>query len=132
MGYNRHHAIVVTGMELPEGMAFITRGIPTIQEVHAQAKAIFGTEQVSELLPAAFNHWRSFFIAPDGSKEGWEESLAGDGRREDFVNYLRDKTAFGDGSPSCEWVEVQYGDDDWETKVVRDSDEARRVRHGDG
>jgi len=23
MGYDRHHAIVVTGMELPDGMAFI-------------------------------------------------------------------------------------------------------------
>lgn len=95
MGYRRHHAIIVTGCDL--------------KQVHKKAKKIF--PQVSEILPPLINFTESFFIPPDGSKEGWADSNEGDDRRQEFIIYLHRKT--------CDWVEVQYGDDEGINKVVR-------------
>ena len=58
-------------------------------------------------------------IATDGSKEGWPESCTGDQQRDLFVQWCNDQR-WSDGSSSLRWVEVQYGDDDGITKIVRD------------
>jgi hypothetical protein len=81
---------------------------------------------VSGIVPAIANGYGSFLVAPDGSKEGWDESANGDLLRDRIVAYL-ETCRHGDGSTSFDYVEVQFGDDNWETKIVRDSDEARRV-----
>ncbi len=39
-------------------------------------------------VPAIVNEYTTFFIAPDGSKEGWADSDAGDRLREDFKKLL--------------------------------------------
>ena len=72
------------------------------------------------------NNYRSFAIVPDGSKEGWPESDEGDEGRDRFIEWL-DTQRYDDGSPRQRWVEVQFGDDDEETKVCRDSDHRPRV-----
>ena len=102
MGYMKHHAIVVTGSE------------DEIQEAHLMACKIF--EGISELTPVAINGYQSFFIPPDGSKEGWEDSEMGDIHRNSFIDWLTKRGG------AVKWVEVQYGDDDKETKIIRDSD----------
>ena len=98
----RHHAIVVTGSE------------DEIQEAHSTACSIF--EHVSEISPLSINGHQSFFIPPDGSKEGWDNSEMGDINRSSFVDWLTKRGG------AVKWVEVQYGDDDKETKIVCDSD----------
>jgi hypothetical protein len=116
MGYIRHHAIIVTS------------GIDElIEAAHEQARACFTAEQVSPIAESPVNGYRSFFVAPDGSKEGWEASAMGDGQRDEFVGWLN-RQRYGDGSTSLRWVEVQYGDDNDETKIVRDSDAPWRAK----
>jgi hypothetical protein len=68
------------------------------------------------------NGFQSFFIPPDGSKEGWDDSNIGDLQRETMINWLNEQ-AYEDGSTPFRWVEVQYGDDDKVSKIVRHSDQ---------
>jgi hypothetical protein len=84
-----------------------------ILAAHAKATEIF--PWVSQISPAATNGERSFFIPPDGSKEGWEESRMGDERRDKFVEWLRK-----DGQ--VHWVEVCYAEDEPNTRTTRASD----------
>jgi hypothetical protein len=58
----------------------------------------------------------------EGGKEGWPDSSEGDENREEFISYLK-SSRFKD---EVDWVEIQYGDDLYETKIVSDSDEQRR------
>lgn len=120
MGYMRHHTIVVTGM-VYEFDRHLSIGM-----VHEKAKSIF--KWVSPLSPRAVNGFISFFIPPDGSKEGWSESDEGNAERDKFIQYL-DSIMYEDGSSPVDWVEVQFGDDELETKVVRDSDSNRRAKY---
>ena len=105
MGYTRHHAIIVTA----ENKELIT-------VAYKKAKSIF--EYVPKITPMAMNGVSSFFIPPDGSKEGWEESDRGDIRRAHFIEWL-------DHSTSLKWAEVQYGDDKGESRIIRHSEEQK-------
>ncbi len=111
MGYERHHAIVVSSWDDKR-----------TDKARRKAKQI-GCK-VSNVVMSDINGYTSFLIAPDGSKEGWDESEVGDDRRDYFVSWL-DTQRHSDGSSSFNWVEVQYGDDDRETKIVRHSDEEK-------
>lgn len=106
MGYLRRHAIVVVGSDYKEAL--------DIKEAHAKATEIF--PWVSPISPAHVNGEMSFFIPPDGSKEGWAESREGDKRRDTFVEWLK-----ASGRTDC-WVEVCFGEDEPNTHVVRASD----------
>lgn len=97
MGYIRHHAIAVTsgGME--------------IKKAHTKAKKIFGN-RTSKIIKSNINGFESFFIAPDGSKEGWEDSNKGDDQRHEFIDYLENNL--------INYCEFFYGDDNGESKVL--------------
>lgn len=121
MGHMRHHAIVVTSCN-----------DEVLEAAHAEALRICSAVEesplspglalsVSEITPRVMNKYRSFFVAPDGSKEGWERSNAGDRARNAIISWLEGRR-FPDGSSHLDWVEVQFGDDDKQTLVVRDSD----------
>lgn len=112
MGHIRHHAITVTSWNSDK-----------IDLAYHKAIDIF--PWVSPPSPVATNGYISFFIPPDGSKEGWEESEVGDLKRLGFVKWL-DEQRFEDDSSVFAWVEVQYGDDDLETLIINDSDQRRR------
>lgn len=120
MGYERHHAIAVTSFDHKALIAARECAVDLFSETDCA---------ITEITPKAVNGRRSFFIAPDGSKEGWPESDAGDLARRRFVHWLRAQ-AFKDGSSFLSWVEVQYGDDCLETKIVSDSDQRRREAEG--
>ncbi len=92
MGWIRHHAIVVTCYNKTIGI-----------ELQALASLVF--PWVSELCPPKINGYVSFFIPPDGSKEGWDESDAGDEQRGRFIGYL-------EARHDADWVEVCFGDDE--------------------
>lgn len=127
MGYMRSHAIVVS--------AFY--GNPHwIEVAHKEAVRIFHQPveewsamriaEVTDPTHAGMNGIRSFMVAPDGSKEGWGHSDAGDRARHEFVSWL-ESAAYDDGSSPLAWVEVQFGDDEWATMVINDNDARRRA-----
>lgn len=109
MGYMQYHAIVVTD----HGYG------TTLDEAHKIATEIF--RWISPISPGMTNGVRAFFIPPDGSKEGWEESDQGNDNRSKFLAAL-EKFRYDDKSTPLDWVEVQFGDDDGETKIGRHSD----------
>lgn len=98
MGYVRHDAILVTSM-FEEHIA----------KAHESAKLIFTT--VSDLLPSRMNGYHSFLVPPDGSKEGWPDSDAGDSRRADFRKWVKRYIDTLGWNP-FEGVYVNYGRDD--------------------
>jgi hypothetical protein len=113
MGYERHHAIAVTSYD-PE----------LLTKAHERATTYFSA-QVTPIIKSPVNSQYSFFIGPDGSKEGWKPSAEGDRCRKIFKDWLKAQT-FDDGSSALKWVEVQYGDDERQTKIVDDSDASYR------
>ena len=106
MGYIKHHAIVVTSYHNDD-----------IKKAKKKANKIFGKHYVSKIIITEVNGYHSFFISPDGSKEGWGESNDGDENREKFVEWLN-KYAYDDGSNSLSFCEFFYGDDEGKSKIV--------------
>lgn len=110
MGYIRHHAIIVTSC------------LVNLESARKQAQE-YGLA-VSNIVKSPINGYKSFFVAPDGSNEGWAESETGNIARDRFIYWLR-KQAYEDDSSPYEWVELQYKDDNRENKITRHSDDRR-------
>jgi hypothetical protein len=112
MGYIKHNTIVVTGYE------------ELIKKVHEKAIEIFSSYDdglgrgfellVSNIVHSLTNYTSSFFIAPDGSKEGWETDRNGDLVRGKFIEYLKNK--------SVDYFEVRYGGDDDSIYIINNSE----------
>jgi hypothetical protein len=117
MGYMRHHAIIVTSFDAD-----------LVTQAHAKATGL--GMLVTNITRDSVNGYQSFLAAPDGSKEGWDESDAGDARRAEFIDWL-DSRRYEDDSTSIDWVEVQYGDDNGDNKVLRHADEHYLKRWAD-
>lgn len=100
MGRVRHDAIVVT----------------SCFEDHIARARDFANSlglQTTGITPEAVNGYRSFLIAPDGSKEGWNDSDAGDDLREKWKLWARANGEESAPRPChIEWVHVRYSDDD--------------------
>lgn len=105
MGYIKHHAIIVT-----------TSINELMKLAHEKAKEIF-KNTVSEIVLSNINGFKSFFIAPDGSKEGWGESKDGDIRRDEFIDWIN-KQSYEDGSNSLFYAELFYGEDNSGCEIV--------------
>lgn len=107
MGYIRHHAIIVTSWNKEK-----------ILESKNMAENILNG-LVSPIIESRINGYCSFFIAPDGSKEGWVDSDIADGQRELFIKYLNQER-YEDGSSCLSWAEISLGsDDDNDTIMLR-------------
>jgi len=123
MGYMCHHAVVVTSWSEA-----------ALKEAHAKAIELFKSVPidihrekgkpclVSPIVPGIVNGYASFFVAPDGSKEGWDESNKGDKAREALIEFLRSK-AYDDGSSNIQYAEVQFGDEELNAYIVNGSDD---------
>ncbi|HSN16443.1 MAG TPA: hypothetical protein VLT61_17545 [Anaeromyxobacteraceae bacterium] len=96
MGTVHHHAIIVTTWDKAGAEA-----------AHDEARRIFS--DVTDICEASVNGYLTFFIPPDGSKEGWGPSDAGDERRDRFCEWLHAQR-YEDGSNRFAWVEVGYGE----------------------
>lgn len=105
MGYFRHHAILVTDI----------RKAP-VEHLHLLASTLLSEEEtlsttmLSEINCSPVNGFYSFVVFPDGSKEGWEESNAGDEFRATFVEHLRETYV--------DWCLIQYGDEEGQNYMV--------------
>lgn len=110
MGTFNHHSIVITSWNEE-----------TIHKAHTICKNIVSenfnelreVKLVSEVVGSAANGYCSFFIAPDGSKEGWETSQEGDTMRNEICEALYEL--------GVDFVEVQFSPDYNNSSVVRDS-----------
>jgi hypothetical protein len=109
MGYHRHHAIVVTSWK--------DAGIET---AHAEASQIFSTTaaKVTPVTEPGVNGYRSFMVAPDGSKEGWSDSDQGDETRQRFIDWMNTQRCEDGSSTALDWVEIGFGGDDWDMVYV--------------
>ncbi len=97
MGYIVNHTIAVTSTDAP--------ALSAARDFAASTGAA-----VSLIAAGAINGSASFFVAPDGSKEGWDESAAGDKRREQIKSWLRAQ-AHSDGSTAFAGFEVEHPED---------------------
>jgi len=117
MGYMKHNAAVVTNWDIKK-----------LEIAHAKAKEIFtakfspdhfvrdASSLVSDIVHGITNSQASFFIAPDGSKEGWADSDKADEARKEFLDWLIENNNFSD------YIEVRFGGDDHYSTIVRDKD----------
>lgn len=113
MGYMRHHAIIVSSYDDDR--------IIKAREIAVDIGLPVTGVQVTQV-----NRHYTFVVTPDGSQEGWDHSIEFDDKRNRFVRWLR-RQRFKDGSSPFNWVEVQYGDDDLDTKTIRSSDNDRSI-----
>lgn len=95
MGYMKHNAIVVSSWNEKH-----------IKDARISAINIFGVGLVSEIINSKMNGYLSFFVAPDGSKEGWDESNQGDTNRQKFIKEIDVEDFYVD------WAEVSFGGDE--------------------
>lgn len=111
MGYIAHRALIVTGDR------------KQIEEAHIKALELCGN-LVSNIVDGRVNGDSSFMVAPDCSKEGWEDSERGDEERTAMTTWL-------EGTRQrlwLDWVVVRFGGDEPElakvetTKVWEDED----------
>lgn len=105
MGYMKHHTIVVTSWDCE-----------LLLKAHGEAERL--KLGVSSVVDSNVNVYKSFFIAPDCSKEGWRESDEGDAARDTFVRWLNEQR-HDDGSTNLEWFEAAFGSDDKQAQVTR-------------
>lgn len=103
MGYIKHHTIIVT-----------TYG-EYVETAHDKAIELFDG-LTSNIVKGKINGYSSFFIAPDGSKEGWDESNKFDELRKTFIDWVNEQ-AYEDGSNSIAFAEIFYGEDNGYCKI---------------
>lgn len=104
MGYICHNAIVVTGWN-----EHVDRAWSHAHALLSEANEGIDGLPMSILSPVsetAVNGQKSFAIWPDGSKEGWGTSDAGDHLRDEFIAYLEGTTDLW-----VAWCEVRFGDE---------------------
>lgn len=106
MGYLRHECIVVSGWDAKR-----------VSKARDNAIAIFSRYDmeslVGDMTPHAMNGGAAFLIAPDGSKEGWSHSDAGDAARIEYMAYLKGARDF-----YLDWCLLLIGGDDGEYRVL--------------
>lgn len=122
MGYMCHHAIIVScwntdALEKARAKAIALFTDPGLAGDDALMGHDFG-QLVSPVLNSVINHERTFFIAPDGSKEGWITSDHGDRCRDAFIAWL-DLQRYEDGGSALKWALVQYGDDNQDDRMLQ-------------
>ncbi len=123
MGFFRHHAIIVTCVDEDR----------TARVCDVADKMGF---QVSKIIHSKYEQSYSFFIAPDGAKEltgDWSEdgeeqislswSEEGDERRNKLIAWFVEQSKTR--SIGFDWVELEYGGDTHDAKVLRHSDDPR-------
>lgn len=94
MGTMQHHAVIAT-----------TPFRDTFKEVWKRTKELDGHFVKGKLQMSGY---RTIVLMPDGSKEGWLASDAGDDARDAFISLLESYVL--DGGNYWEYVEVSFGE----------------------
>ena len=110
----RHHTIIITGNDKAK-LERLRNEIINLYKEKMEAKK--GFTLVSPIVDSLINNFCTFFIAPDGSKEGYESSEDGDIIRKYVIELLK-KQKDADGEDLFRFVEVFYGDDNKECRIL--------------
>jgi hypothetical protein len=110
----RHHTIVVTSNDRPK-LESLRKKIFTLYSEKMEAKK--GAQLVSPLVDSLINNFSTFFIVPDGSKEGYDASDDGDRIRKLVIELINNEIK-ADGENDIRFVELFYGDDEREAKIL--------------
>ena len=106
MGYIRNEIIVVTGDD------------EDVRKCHSIAIYCFNKNELGKLVgsivPHVMSGQSSFFIAPSGSKQGWDVSNNEKESRDEFIAFLRKES-------SINWALIRIGGDDDGCEII-DSD----------
>lgn len=118
MGYIKHNAIVVTGWQEEDVSEARDKAIEIFEQCFNGELNVepYGGRLVSEIVSGLVNGQYSFFIAPDGSKEGWATSDNGDNARKEFLDWLQKVDNY------CDYIEIIFGGDDEYKRIVRSRD----------
>lgn len=111
MGTIKHDTLVVTSFRENDINKAHTKIKELLIEKFKENEFIKADSIVSEVLKGLANDQFSFFVAPDGSKEGWTTSTNVDEVRETFIEWLDGDNGYFD------YVQVRFGGD-WESADV--------------
>jgi hypothetical protein len=110
VGYERHNAVIVT----VHGYVFRGQSDFPPPDVEAFRQALLPEWRPLVIGPvrSAFEDYVSFVFLPDGSKEGWPESEAGDRYRQQFTDLFT--FAYEDGSTPFDVlvIDARFGGDE--------------------
>ena len=115
MGYIKHHTIVVTGWREKDLDEARKKAVKIFEETckDNMVKAPYGSNIISPIVSGLTNGQKSFFIAPDGSKEGWNTSNNCNDARTAFLDWLKSSDNY------CDYIEVVFGGDDEQQTILR-------------
>lgn len=110
----KHHTIVITSNEKPK-LESLRNAIINLYKEKMEAKK--GGQLVTPLFESLINNFNTFYVIPDGSKEGYDASDDGDLIRKLIVQ-LCEKYKEADGSNPIRYAELYYGDDDNKSEIL--------------
>ena len=118
MGYIKHHTIVVTGRKDEHIEEAQKKAVEIFEETckNEMIKPPYGSNIISPIIGSLSNSQKSFFIAPDGSKEGWQTSNNCNNARTAFLDWLDNAENY------CDYIEVVFGGDNEHQAIIRSKD----------
>ena len=118
MGYIKHHTIVVTGCKDEHIEEAQKKAVEIFEETckDEMIKPPYGSNIISPIIGSLSNSQKSFFIAPDGSKEGWQTSNNCNNARTAFLDWLDNAENY------CYYIEVVFGGDNEHQAIIRSKD----------
>jgi len=99
MGTIQHNAVIATTWDNEKFDAMIE----WINQLSDREKELFVARK------SWVNSYRTIILTPDGSKEGWPESDAGDNLRNRFLTRLH-RDGYEDGGNCWDFVHIGYGE----------------------
>lgn len=113
MGYIAHDAVLVTvNGYILDGYVQDGPEMPDVDAFRDSLPAEFRPLLIGPV-QSAINHYVHYVFLPDGSKEGWPESSAGDEYRDSLFSFC-----YEDGSSPFDVVRVRYGGDERYEPVI--------------
>lgn len=120
----QHHAVIITGSDKKDMETVWAKTMEFFKPVQLEIMSHPDSFMVSPILISPMNKYFTIFIAPDGSKEGWETSDLGDTARKELLDWLREQNRNdSDEAIFVDYVELTYGGDDDENQIIRCSGE---------
>lgn len=101
MGIHQEHVLILEGCThwdrttdtMTEGDMVKAREI-AIEAIHEYLPGVVAETMVTPIMHSPTNGTLTLFVAPDGSKHGWERSHRGDQMREAIMRRVRDACAY--------------------------------------
>ena len=105
------------GIENNECVVATTWNIAAMKDVESWVEKLNADDRVLfSVLPSLEGGKKTIFMAPDGSKKGWDSAAHGENLRNRLITFL-ETFDYEDGSNPFYWVEVGYGE--FGQKVLR-------------